>query len=67
LPNIPYDLLEPEEISELEVAEKGVDVVTFRGHVEDILLKTYFLLMRHYGQDGGNLVFSMITSLLTQG
>ena len=42
-------------------------MVTFRGHVEDILLKTYFLLMRNFGQDGGNLVFKMIINLLQEG
>lgn len=67
LPNIQYDALEPEEISELELQERGVDVVTFRGHVEDIILKTYFLLMKHYGTEGGNLVFQMLLNLLQEG
>ncbi len=57
LPNIQYESIEPEEIAELEVQERGVDVVTFRGHVEDIILKTYFLLIKHYGSEGANLVF----------
>ena len=56
--------MEPEEIAELEVTERGVDVVTFREHVGDIILKTYFLLMKYYGQEGGNLVFQMILGFL---
>ena len=56
--------MEPEEIAELEVTERGVDVVTFREHVSDIILKTYFLLMKNYGQQGGNLVFQMILGFL---
>lgn len=34
-----------------------MEVGTFREHVSDVILKTYFLLMKYYGQDGGNLVF----------
>ena len=64
MPNIDYATMEPEEIAELEVTERGVDVVTFREHVGDIILKTYFLLMKYYGQEGGNLVFQMILGFL---
>ena len=56
--------LEPEEIQELEVRERGVDVVTFRSHVEDILLKTYFLHLRHFGPEGASNIFKMIVNLL---
>lgn len=49
LPNIQYDAIEMEEITELEVDERGVELGTFREHIGDIHLKTYFLLMRFYG------------------
>ena len=49
MPNIQYDAIEPEEISELEMTERGVEVGVFRDHVSDVLLKTYFLLMKYYG------------------
>lgn len=64
VPNIQYDVLELEEIQELEVQERGVDVITFRMHVEDILLKTYFLHLRHYGAEGASSVFKMIITML---
>eukprot|EP00354_Favella_ehrenbergii_P011395 CAMPEP_0170459516 /NCGR_PEP_ID=MMETSP0123-20130129/6175_1 /TAXON_ID=182087 /ORGANISM="Favella ehrenbergii, Strain Fehren 1" /LENGTH=103 /DNA_ID=CAMNT_0010724121 /DNA_START=1240 /DNA_END=1551 /DNA_ORIENTATION=- len=59
--------MQPEDVQELEVQERGVDVVTFRSHVEDILLKTYFLHVRHYGADGANQVFGMILNTLNEG
>jgi len=64
LPNIPYDALEPEEIAELEVTERGVSVGIFRDQVNEIILKAYFLLMKHFGEEGGNLIFQMILDLL---
>lgn len=48
LPNIAYDTLETEEIQELEVSERGIDVGTFRENIADILLKTYFLQCKAY-------------------
>lgn len=66
LPNIDYANLGPEEISELEVQERGIDTGMFRDHVSDVFLKTYFLLMKYYGQEGGNLVFQMIIDTLEQ-
>ena len=65
--NVPYENMQPEDVQELEVLERGVDVVTFRGHVEDILLKTYFLHVRHYGAEGASQVFRMILTMLKKG
>ena len=65
--NVPYENMQPEDVQELEVLERGVDVVTFRGHVEDILLKTYFLHVRHYGAEGASQVFGMILTMLKKG
>ena len=57
LPTIQYESCALEEIEEMEVMERGVSVVTFRDHVSDIVLKAYFLLMKHFNQEGGNLIF----------
>lgn len=56
--------MEPEEIAELEVTERGVSVGIFRDQVNEIILKAYFLLMKHFGEEGGNLIFQMILDLL---
>lgn len=67
LPTIKYDEMEPEEVAELEVFERGVSIGIFRDQVSDIFLKTYFLLMKHFGQEGGNLVFQMVLTVLQEG
>ena len=67
LPNIRYEEIEREEQDELEVFERGVSIGVFRESVCDIFLKTYFLLMKYFGQEGGNLVFQLVLGKLSEG
>lgn len=52
IPSVPYGQVQPEEVEELEVQEKGVSIARFREYASDILLTTYLLLQRAYGQQG---------------
>lgn len=56
-----------EEIEELEVTERGVPLPRFREYASDILLKTYCLLDRYYGNEGADIVLQMVLRALQQG
>lgn len=48
--------MENEEIEELETTERGVSLPRFREYSSDILLKTYFLMERYYGDQGAEII-----------
>ena len=49
------------------MTERGVQLPRFREQVSDILLKTYFLLERYYGNEGADIVLQMILRALQAG
>lgn len=44
LEHVDYHRLTPEEVEELEVQEKGINIHRYREYVSDILLKTFLVL-----------------------
>jgi len=64
IPSIPYDTLLQEEIEELEIQEKGVSMVTFREHTSDMLINTYLLLQKSYGQQGEQAIYDILLKSL---
>ena len=64
LQSIPYHELEAEEIDELEMTERGVQLPRFREQAGDVLMRTYGLLERYYGNEGADIVLQMILRAL---
>ena len=67
LRSIAYHDLEPAEIDELEVNERGVSLRIFRDHSSEIFLKAYFLFVRYYGDTGAETILQIILQALTDG
>lgn len=67
LRSIPYHELEPAEIEELEVNERGVSLSIFREHSSEILLKAYLLFVQYYGDSGAETILQIFLQALTDG
>lgn len=64
IPSIPYHEVSVEEANELEINEKGVNIMTFREQASEIILRTYFMMQANFQEEGQTSFFTVLLTHL---